>query len=490
MFWQQASGILRRVPVLFAGVFVGALAFLAWLQQSPTMLDPDGFYHGVVALEYWQHGIMRSFPWLPLTFLADHFADQHLLYHWLLAPLTGLAGTFWGTKIGIAVFGALAVAVFWYTLHELKVRPAWWHVALLVGTPAFLLRLSLAKALPLSLVCFCAGIVLLTKRHSKGLLALTAIYVWTYGAWPLFVVLVALYDAVHWWQTRARPLAPWVLLGAAVGLLIHPHTPHTLWFFWRQTIEIALQPIPANVVGTEWLPYQADRYLPVMRPFLLAVAATIVLVVTRWPLVRDRAKEPLRIALSITACLLLIASWMASRYVEYAVPLGTIALALWLTPLYETLSQRIQRTLQVTVLVVILLAAPSYARIAQRTLAGGHPATEFTAVSQWAREHIPAHTILFNIRWDHFPILLAHDASRPYGSGLDPRFFSPEQFAAWEGIYLRTDPDPAQTLRKVFNIRYVLVTGADTVRVMQAYLVGHGLRPVYNDSEASIYVLP
>src|SRR5574337_558546 len=110
-------------------------------------------------------GPLHQFPWLDLTTLGQHFADQHFLFHVLLIPFVRWFGMFPGTQLAAVFFAGLFVTVFYAVLRQLKISRAWFWTALLAASPFLILRLSLGKASPLALAWFVSGLRAMATRR-------------------------------------------------------------------------------------------------------------------------------------------------------------------------------------------------------------------------------------------------------------------------------------------------------------------------------------
>ena len=159
-------------------LFIILFLYLGILQSSPTMLDPDGFYHAKMAELTWENGFISSFPWLPETTLATNWTDQHFLYHLLLAPLSAVIDPLWAVKIGAVILGALFGLTFFIVLSNFirNKRAAFWWTILMFTSGALMFRLTLVKAQPLALILF----ILLLWRFIKKRIFLFSVLMFLY----------------------------------------------------------------------------------------------------------------------------------------------------------------------------------------------------------------------------------------------------------------------------------------------------------------------
>lgn len=518
---QKLSALHTRLessPKLAATIIVIFFSSLAvLLQRGQAILDPDAFYHAKMAVLMAQGGIVKDFSWLPLTLLATSYADHHFLYHVLLIPFVTWFDPMMGVKMAAGVLSVLTLLVFFWTLRRLSIRGAiWW--TLLAGTSwPFLFRLELVKALPLSLILYCGGLVCLRERRAGWLALLSGIFVWTYGGWPLlpFTCLLALGVSVLIARDSVAQNARLAMAsvgGAVLGVVVNPYFPENLKFFWRQIAEIALVPPLELPVGQEWYPYDVrDLYVSAAPLFLFAMILLALVFLAR--MMRQRLTPPSIAAtdkafgttLSIVGITLFIFTLVARRYVEYFIPLGYVAVAWWgsalrnsifLQPFYglfhETtrLGQRFRAALLLAVFTVTIYSARATVAIYDLFQKDEITTTYLQTTAHWMANNLPPQTLVINTRWDHFPALFYYNDTSHYAIGLDTRFFTKADDAlAWQALADGKDATAAITLRERLQTSYILVSGAQSQPSAKA-LQDQGFTIAHQDTEATLYVAP
>src|SRR5436305_10541993 len=183
---------VRYVYLLAGAVLIGVV--ICWLQFSTPAIccgDLDGYYHIKWSQTLWQamraHQFPPRFTWLPLTTLNPRdYVDHHLLFHiidipftWFPDPKQLLFNHKWvadmrlGAKVSAALFAGLAIfSCYWLTFRYRLRYPFVWLVALLGCSAPFLYRMSMTKAMSLSVVLLVIGINLLFQRKYIWLLPL------------------------------------------------------------------------------------------------------------------------------------------------------------------------------------------------------------------------------------------------------------------------------------------------------------------------------
>ncbi|MEA3272736.1 MAG: hypothetical protein U9P90_03660, partial [Patescibacteria group bacterium] len=200
-------------------------------------------------------GVVDDFPWLQFTGLKDYFTDHHLLYHIFLIPFIILFGTLFGAKIASVSFAALLVAVVYWFLRSFKIRGALIYILILLSTYPFLFRINLAKSGVLAIIILVLALYVLFKNKPIWLFALSFLYVWTHGSWPVVLGLVVFYCFSSFLVNRKLNLRLffYCLLGLVAGLIINPYFPDNLIFYWLQTVKIGFLNYQSQIsVGAEW----------------------------------------------------------------------------------------------------------------------------------------------------------------------------------------------------------------------------------------------
>jgi hypothetical protein len=345
-FFSTSVASLENRANLAATLLVSwVIIFFTWLQHYPTLLDPDAFYHAKMAVFLSRGILVKSFVWLPLTTLAQHFADHHFLYHVALIPFVYFFDPLVGIKVSIVLFGALVVFVYYYSLRRLAVPGAFWFTLLAFTSPMFLGRLNYIKALPLSLIIYLLGLTKLREYRYAALGVLSAIYVWTYGGWPLLVETVIVYSAILFflnsklWRQSLK-LTGAAVVGAVAGIVFNPYFPHNLWFYWQQIFKIALSPQTSYGVGAEWFsPSFWAIYVQNAALFIFIImAASLYLLnrlTTKQSIFEDDSSKAFMATLFVQSFGLLVATMVASRYVEYFIPLSCLTLGLLASSLFK-----------------------------------------------------------------------------------------------------------------------------------------------------------
>ncbi|MDO8581538.1 MAG: hypothetical protein Q7S16_01570 [bacterium] len=502
----------------FALVFFLSAAFFSFFQQYKTFPDPDSFYHAKMGALLSEGTVLHEFPWLSFTILRDRFVDHHFLYHLLLVPFIRVAGPLLGTTIATIFFASLVIVVFHWLLRRFAIRYAPLFTLLLCTTGAFIFRMNLAKASSLSVVFFLLLLWVLWERRAAMIFFLAFFYVWLFDGWPLALlasaaVLLGTFIASRATRENTRVVLwkPFVvtIAGLIVGIVVNPYFPANVSFFWSHIGRIALLR-PFNVVplGMEWgalAPLELFNFAPVL--FISGLIFSV-LFFLRIPeaTADDRARivrfAPYIFSTGLLAGILFVATLTARRHAEYFIPIATLFLAflftsiagepqVWMRHMCASFLPR-RRFLRILI-IVYFVAVPSFLlwRDMSATVTryrDGYSWNRYRGVAEYLRTHTDKGTLVFNSRWDDFPMLFYWGDWNRYIVGLDPTFlylFDRDAYERFTAI-VRGEGDLQKGIAQ-FGAHLFLVSEKD--KDLLEKIKTAGLPELYHDSEAHLYAI-
>ena len=448
-------------------VAASALAWFSVLTPWGRFADPDAFYHAHLARLMLDRGPLRSFPWLDLTSLGRHFADQHYFFHLITGPaiaafdLLGAANAeFWASQAMAVLLATLSVMALWTVLRALDVKHAWIWTALALIISGFSFRLLLAKASPLAVGAFIVVLGAMALRRPATAFFAGALFALSHGGWIIAIiaavamlagdVIARRFVQDDAWEIAIRD-APWrafggLVTGIALGLVIHPNCFEIFQFLWVQTFKAGLLTSSAVIQGREWLPSNPGELLAEIAPLVIAgLLGALGLMFTPIRMTEKKDDGTLRpdylnrmrlvIMLALPTAITVALTLKSARFIEYLVP----ALTLWLASLWQLVDpRRLKAELararndlsplarRVIVPLLVTLAA---------TLALHHASRPWSSLRREAKTFDSYRKIfsvissranpgdrVFHSDWDEFPLLFAADDRLRYISGLDPTF--------------------------------------------------------------------
>ena len=414
--------------------------------------DADTAYHAAVGRLISEHGILRSFPWTPFSWLAEHYADKELLFHLLFVPFIGL-GWITAAKIVGTILESLLLFVIYVVLRAEKVRFAGlWALLPLVTSDVFVFRFALVRPHLLSLSL--AFLLLWAAARGRFLLlaVVSALYPWSYVAfWQLPLILLCAVEAARFAsgeRVQWRPAAT-VMAGVLLGWALHPNSLNLWKFNWIHMVDVlfknAWQSREGIELGPEFLPFTVEQWL---RWLLGAVAMAVTGLVIGW---RNRRNDSLLLAFAFAAAVFWILTGRTARFAEYFIPFSAVTMALasrsiswrWCAP-------------AVFATVLIYSGEPL-----SETLHGLGTKTERIPpqLASSLQQQIPVGSQVFTTDWGHTGTLMLALPDRRFIVALDPTLFlvkDPALYRLWFTIPRRPRPGIAEVIRQRFGARYVV----------------------------------
>ncbi|MHB8830511.1 MAG: hypothetical protein ACYC44_00070 [Patescibacteria group bacterium] len=461
-----------------------ALFFTVWfsiLMPWDKLPDPDAFYHATMAKLTWEQGPITSFPWLDLTTLGSHFADQHFLLHVLQSPFVHFFGLTQGSRISSLLFAVLSLMGMAAVFYKLRLRPFWlWPLLLALSYP-FSTRLVLGKASPLVVLLWLVGLAaaLTPPLKIRGgreviIFSVSLLFTLTHGGWIILPgsILLLIAGNILYNKTIAGfdlkqsiKKVPWPALvaslaGVITGVLLHPGRSELLSLLWLQVVKIGLiAPTYALPMGQEWNPTSIGALIAMISTFgvvlLLIIPGLIFANLSSRPQ-RSGVEGSLltkipRLAVlprndKIEFLMCLIISWSlliavlaaltlkSVRFVEYFLP----ALAIWTAALAQLVDWkklfawlslgggRLSKILMPSIVFVAVLV------IISRGVWNGYDVLhnkpefiddQYLSATKAISEQAQPNDRVYHSQWDEFPVLFSRDQRLRYVAGLDPNFF-------------------------------------------------------------------
>jgi hypothetical protein len=420
--------------------------------------DPDAFYHAAMAKLTWESGPVTSYPWLDMTTLGTHFADQHFLFHVIQSPFVHFLGLTQGSRISSLLFAILSLIGIAIIFYKLRLRPYWlWPLLLALSNP-FSTRMVLGKASPLVILLWLVGLTsaLVGEKGGFSLVFLASLlFTLTHGGWiilPGSILILILGQIIYFKAIENKKLiesirsANWIFLvtsaiGVFTGLLLHPGRSELLSLLWIQVVKIGIV-TPQNILpmGIEWEAAAPGTLLAMTSVFGIILLLIIPgLMFARKNLSFDKGGRgdlgiKLIISWSLLIAVLIALTLKSSRFSEYLQP----ALAIWAASLAQLVDwKKLKEWLQMgegkiskNILPAVIFIA-ALVVLLNGTMNGYralHDKPEFkddqylTATNAISNQAKPGDRV-FHSQWDEFPVLFARDQRLKYIAGLDPNFF-------------------------------------------------------------------
>ncbi len=492
-------------------LFVAITGIMTFVQWSPTVPDPDAFYHARIATLMRDTSLtLQTLPWASATNLADHFTDQHFLYHLVLIPFV----TFFDPLVGIKVLAVLGTALlltfFLLTLRRLHIPRPWFFILLALITEPFIFRMNLGKASAFVVLLFLITIIALIERRHKLLFAISFIWAWTHGSFIMAPLLAAIMVGVDFLRTNntneprpslraiMTPLST-ALTGIIMGTVINPYFPRNIPFIVEQSLLIPLSSPGLTNAGGEWFPSTVEGLLGgATLLFLLFIFALPLFFIKKQP--REHW------FLFFITLFLLILTMRTRRTIEYLVLPMLLFMSVAIREGYDLLTHvgdRIRRWLEreprlnwgllLIVGGLILAVTIRDGSTLVNEYRSGISGTAFKSAATWLRENSVQDAIVYHTNWDEWPMLFYWNTWNRYLVGLDPRFMSRKNesaFNVWKDANEGKTPDalPA-VIRDQFKASYVFATKKNEKFIEQIKRHPAIFEKQYEDEEVTIFAV-
>lgn len=487
---DPAAPPTRRAWWTAAAFALFALAVAAGLHFGFVRIpnDADTAYHAVVGELIRKHGFLRSFPWTPMSWLADRYADKELLFHLLFVPLTGL-GWVTASKIVGTIAGAALLVSSYLVLRAEEVRfAALWALLPLAVSSAFLYRFVLVRPHLLSISLSILVLWAASRRRLLVVAAAALVYPWAYVAWMMPLGLAAVAEVARAASGERPGWKPTAVAAAAlvVGVAVHPNAANLLQFTWLQLggalVTNAWGGQQGLQMGTEFDPFSFAQWTELL---LLATGMCIGALVVAW---RARRSSSTPVAFALAALLFGLATARTARFTEYFVPFSVLALALALRTLERP---RIRFAPFLLAAVALLYQGREEAGLLARLREWPNRVPSYIASAM--QQAIPPGAQVFTCEWGLTGHLMRALPDRRFLVALDPTFFrakDPELYALWYVITRQPPPDVARLVRERFGARYVVCLYDAQFEAFSARLAAEpGVRTVLVSDDWNVYDL-
>lgn len=495
-----------------------SFSYFIYLQSTPTLADPDSFYHARSALRLADGHLDKTFPWLQSTVLRDSYIDQHFLYHVFLIPFVKLMDPLMGTKLANILLSVALVILFYWIMQKYKVKFSFWYTILLMITTPFIFRINLIKAPVFSILILILGLYLLFDYRYKWLFVLSFFYVWAYGGFILILFFSGAYmvaglykDIIKRWRFRklgsiiGHNREVWLFFaslgGVLSGLVVNPYFPQNLSFYWQQLVKIGIINQQSVIpVGNEWYPYNFFNLTAGTALMTILLVSTLIFFVIYFKKLNKKS-----IALFLIYLLFFVYTLKSRRYVEYYVPFTILFSAFSIEVFLEKITYKKMADyffsffskfwyalviLLIYFAVMIPLIAVKDIKQTHKDFVTGISLSRFEKSATWLYHASQPGDIVFHSSWDEFPMLYYFNSKDYYIIGLDPTFAYAYDESVYNKIVNITTGKQTENIyddiKNIFHAKYVFIENNHYAMEKNIKQDGN-FKKVYKDDEATIY---
>jgi hypothetical protein len=369
--------------------------------------------------------------------------------------------------------------------------------------------MSMTRAQSLALTVMVIALFLLFTQRFRWLLPLSFLFVWLYDAFPLILIITAIYVISIGLVERRIEWRPLVFAGFGVGLglLINPYFPDNVIFTFQHILPKVTGATVVRV-GNEWYPYRTATLLQNSPLALFAMASGVIAMGFQ-----ERRMDARTLSSFLLAAFFGILLLQSRRFIEYFPPFALIFAALaWAPFLRSTLGdanseplvvvrpslwgkvagfwQPRKHRLPVSILALLVLAGMFYTLPDTQSLIKSIPSEgRYAKVAAWLELNTPPGERIFQTDWDDFPRLFFHNTHNTYLIGLDPTYmqlYDADLFDRWIEITQGDVELPSASIVAQFGAYYVMsdLNHQDFIEQAQA---DPAMQLVYRDNEAIVF---
>jgi hypothetical protein len=488
----------KIAPVLFF-IYAASLFGVTAVHQK-GLFERDGYYHARYARMMPDRGLSRSFPWTQLSTWNSRFCDKEFLYHLAMMPFARIGHD---PLVGAWVFALLlsvtVLAVLYVLLRSHHCPwPLYFAAIPLASGGLFIARLGMIRSHVLSMILLLIGTHFLLRRKWKLIAVLGFVYAWSYTM-PFVLLMTALpFIAGRFIAGREfdwkSPLA--ALVGAALGLIIHPYSPITLESIltYVQVFTLGMSGIDKSgfELGNEIYPYPFPVFFDIYPLVVILVPLLAVYGILQW-----KKLTPHTFGIVFSAVFWLGMTAFSARFVEYSVLFLALACGFVIRDtlgarrsVTDWLSNHARFRRAIILGVGMALAAFHFRAMTfyayYQTKAA--PPRFFTGACAWMAKNLEPGETVINLFWDDFPELFYDGYRQHYLWGLDPTY-SIRENQAKANILERMRSHKifldGPSLAGLFNSRYLILRKSREKQYPE--LILSPFVRVYKDSAAVVY---
>jgi len=505
--------LLTIVPAIILPLLLVSFIRIAGFSAENSV---DCYYHVQMADMGPATYMSKEFPFLTMSTWTDGFSNKELGFHLILSGIRGLKNLI-NADMGppfdfeSIIFAYFAILGFVFALWYFKTKNILYFSLLFVScSPFFMDRMLMLRPHNISIILMLLSIPLFSSIKLRSHLWKASLFAfvtaWCYSN-PHFILMPAIaFGVVRFLKNDNRQIA-WmlplaVLAGLILGLTLHPQFPNTFINWKIQCIDVVLQAlfgIHSIRVGMEFQRPGLIWILKNAMPFLFFLFDLYLikkLTSRQKPLLSALRDLPVHIsACGLIAFISLCGVFAGIRVIEYACPFSILFTALVFNEYsasdipfpWPFRGKKIPGYSKI-LLVVWVLACLVFQTENYRSNKGFSPLDDF---SLWVKNHdIPENTVIANLIWSDFSLLIYSCPQFRYLSGLDPMF----SYAAF--------PEETEKLEKFRTSRLDLtpkeiseITGADYAFLRKYYkryaenLKKKGFVPIYEGKDGWLFDL-
>lgn len=416
---------------------IAAVVLFFHLYYYRNINDPDTFYHIRHAWLYRTQGLFQaSFPWLVNSAIGIFPSDLWYGFHVFLVPFTLFSDLAVGIEIAAILLTFAALGGYFLIFKNLRVpAPLLWALFLFFSAPDLNYRLAMVRPHTATLILGLLIFLLAIREKRWGVFlasaALASFHLAMFWLPLLITAVLALANFLAEKKIKVRDLLM-SAAGVISGWILRPNFWNAAKLAYVQIVQLFLEKsrgIPLRV-GSELRPADWSIFWYEMAPVLLFVilaAAQFFLLVRSKRFLKITSDERMAIlgSLILSATFGAVTILMARRAVDLWAAFSLLFVGLILKqviPQCRALWARYKIAISAAVFAVVLIPAYITIHFSSTYKAGALPLATFRQAAAWLKENAQPGEVIFNLRWDNFPMLFFWNQQNFYVNGMDPIF--------------------------------------------------------------------
>ncbi|RJP29550.1 MAG: hypothetical protein C4533_00725 [Candidatus Omnitrophota bacterium] len=445
-------------------VFFLLVAYTIFLQFiAPVLYGEDSYYHVAVAKFIRQFGLHYDFHWAQFSTFKEFFSDKDLLFHVLICPFTYLTDNIvLAGKYAVIFFDVLFLLAYLYILR--KYLPDFLVACFLILpflSGVFYAYFTFLRPTTLANVLFIFSIYFLINKNPVKLFIATVLFTLSHLFFPLIFIFALITEAIRYFSKKEFYLRNIysVLLGIALGTIIHPNFPNNLLSFHLNVILVpyySFLNVPISF-GGELSSGPTKNVL--LEEFVVFFSFNIII----WLLLVRRIKISFS-TLVWWACssIFMASSFISNRYWYNNIVLFLVFFASFVKDLSDTFQPGriitksryfILSYLCVLVLFLKVGLEPIVKLFESQIVLNG----DYEEVGKWMLKNIPANEMIYHAYWSDSPYFIALNPKNNYLVVLDPMYMLyryPKEYMLYSDILKGQVQHPYKDIQGTFKSKY------------------------------------
>lgn len=456
-FYSKKEKLIVELIVVFLLAFIlfGAVQF-----STKGIVGIDGFYHIKYSYIIRTEGFSRDFPYWQYSVFNDGFADEYLIYHALLVPLT-LLDLLFAAKISTLFFAASMLTLFYFILKKLSIKyPLFWTFSIPLVSSTFLYRINFPRAITFSTILMLSAYYFCTKRNYWALFATSSIFMWSFPGFHFIILIIGSFMIADFLTKRTfdKKLLLYGLGGLLAGFIINLYFPNNIYVTYTHSFHMVW-----NILSGITLSTQTESNAPSLSSLIKnSLLIFVYFMIGLFSFVSLKKKNWSEfIPIFIISLFFMILSFMMIRSIDYFVPWGILFSAIMISRLLD--QKKIAKKTVLFFMIILIFLFPIFLKnfsSAINQIENVKDPVRFKQCALWLADNTPEKSIVFHSSWDNFAELFFYNNRNYYLFSLAPDFlyvYNLGLYNTWDDIRNGKIENPSDVILTKFNSSYVFV---------------------------------